>query len=145
MEQKLSEIIMEMIEPYHKGNLKHAESLVSVAAAAWNMCIVPVEEGKKLLESILAIGKDDIEYKQVMKSLIANFIKTKLENYFEDNRFIASYKCEMVSNKLNLAIASVPFLNRKQKSLPNSLETGRNKFCSCCSGKKYKCANVHYD
>ena len=47
MSRKLSEIILEMIKPYHKGSSKHIESLVSLAATSWNMTMVSQEEAEK--------------------------------------------------------------------------------------------------
>jgi hypothetical protein len=47
MTRKLSEIILEMITPYHKGSSKHIESLVSLAVASWNMTMVSKEEAEQ--------------------------------------------------------------------------------------------------
>lgn len=61
MSRKLSEIILEMIKPYHKGSSKHIELLVSLAATAWNMTMVSQEEAEKMNAKLLDIYQGDIE------------------------------------------------------------------------------------
>lgn len=127
-----------MIKPYHKGNYKHIESLIAIAACSWNMTTVPQEEAKKMHEAMLNIYQDDIEQKQVLEALIVKFIEIKLEKYSEDNRFIVSYQFDTTCEPPHLNIGSVPFGDDRLQSSNNKLKAGRNGTCPCGSGKKYK-------
>lgn len=138
MYQKLSEIILEMIEPYHKGNYKHIESLITIAACAWNMTIVSKEEAKNMYQEMLNICQDDIEQKQIFEASIVKFMEIKLKRYRDDNRYIVNYQFDITCEPYHLDVASTPFWDSKLQNSNNKIKVGRNDICPCGSEKKYK-------
>jgi len=138
MTRKLSEIILEMIKPYHKGSSKHIESLVSLAATSWNMTMVSQEEATKTKAKILNICQGDIEQIQTIEALIVKFMMVKLEQYSHDNRFIINYQVDTSCEPPSLNIASVPFGDGALRDSGGKINVGRNDPCPCGSGKKYK-------
>lgn len=138
MARKLSEIILEMITPYHKGSSKHIESLVSLAATSWNMTMVSQEEAEKTNAKLLDICQGDIEQIQVIETLIVKFMMVKLEQYSDDNRFIINYQVDTSCEPPSLNIASIPFGDGAFQGSDGKINAGRNDPCPCGSGKKYK-------
>lgn len=138
MTRKLSEIILEMIKPYHKGGSKHIESLVSLAATAWNMTMVSQEEAEKTNAKFIDICQGDIEQILIIETLIVKFMMVKLEQYNEDNRFIINYQVDTSCEPPSLNIGSVPFGDGALRDSGGKLNIGRNDPCHCGSGKKYK-------
>ena len=138
MSRKLSEIILEMIKPFHKGSSKHIESLVSLAVISWNMTMVSHEEAEKANAKLLNICQGDIEQIQIIEVLIVKFMMVKLEQYSDDNRFIINYQVDTSCEPPNITIGSVPFDDGALRNSAGKIKVGRNDPCPCGSGKKHK-------
>ncbi|TCO73843.1 SEC-C metal-binding domain-containing protein [Marinisporobacter balticus] len=133
MNKKLSEIILDMIQPYDDGDHGHVETLISIATLTWNMAIVPDEDAKEIYKSMRNISKDE-EQKQILDELIDHFTQHKLSYYNDDKRVIVDFKFN--GNKLD--IASSPFVGGVLKTCGEKTKIGRNDPCPCGSGNKYK-------
>ncbi len=87
MRESLSNIIKEMIAPYHDGDIEDVDLLVSVAQCAWNMNLLPEDLSKEILKDFLALFEDEKEIKQ----LIDTFYLYKKMNYSDDDRLFIDY------------------------------------------------------
>ena len=138
MEKKLSEIILEMIEPYKDMDKENLEKIILFAICAWNMTIVPEKEGEKLFNTILEYFKNDEEGEKTFTALIGSFIKYKLDNYPNDIRFIVNKTFDISDGEPRLVIASTPIGTTGEAPKIANNKIGRNDPCPCGSGKKYK-------
>ena len=138
MEQKLSEIILEMIEPYKDMNKKNLEKIMLFAISAWNMTVAPENEAAKLFNSIREMYKDDEEARMTLFELIGSFMKYKLDNYPDDRRFIINQKLDVSDEQPHLYIASTQIGTPENIPKIVNNRVGRNDPCPCGSGKKYK-------
>ena len=138
--RKLSEIIIEMIDPYHNDDKKHIESLVSIAVLAWNMTIVPQEEAKRMNADIINTLHGDTEQIIQMEELIVNLMMFKTEQCVNDNRFIVNYHLDTSDKLPHLTVLSIPYSDFHVSSSKHGekVKAGRNDPCPCGSGKKYK-------
>jgi uncharacterized protein YecA (UPF0149 family) len=133
MDKKLSEIILDMIQPYNDGDFTHLKTLVSIASLSWNLTIVPDNLNRETNELLSKISEDD-EYKDMLQELIDKFKQYKLSYYKYDNRLIADYQIVGDEKSYTLNIASALFGSTVNKNK----KIGRNEPCPCESGKKYK-------
>ncbi len=138
MEKKLSEIIIEMIEPYKEMDKEDLEEIMLFAISAWNMTIVPEKEGEKIFNSILENFKNDEEARTAYLGLIGYFMKYKLDNYPNDMRFIVEQTLDMSDGEPRLVIASTLIGSVENVPKTANNRVGRNDPCLCGSGKKYK-------
>ncbi|WP_240840858.1 YecA family protein [Acidaminobacter sp. JC074] len=138
--RKMSEIILEMIDPYY-NDLSEVEALVKQAAIGWNAAIMEqtghTDSFNKVLEDLeLEEGNDD---KEELTYLINKFRDMKLMYHKNDNRMIMDTIVKgAVDGGLHLDVVG------SEVELPKEVKVGRNDPCLCGSGKKYKkcCLNL---
>ena len=106
-EEKISEVLMEFIEPYIKS-LKTDEEhkkLITLAIVAWNTALLPEEEQQEMVDEALskAVPPDTrTPLKRIMNQLIE-----RKKKYFSDNkRFILGYELSRSGESLSLSVAS---------------------------------------
>ena len=138
MQQKLSEIILEMIKPCHTDNEdpEYIENLIMYAIMAWNIALLPEKEAVESMELALKTHRGSRKQRETLRTMLESFINFKLEKHGSDDRFILEYEYDpSVSPQLIIASTSP-----EESALPPPVkpETGRNDPCPCGSGKKYK-------
>ena len=138
MAKKLSEIILEMIEPYKDDDLESMEKLIITAICAWNMTLVSEQESEETFELLLQNLKNDKKSKKAYKSLIEYFVRFKLDNYAHDMRHIINYTIDTSCDSPELLISSIE--PKSTITVPEMVDNniGRNDPCPCGSAKKYK-------
>lgn len=131
--KKLSEIILEMINPFshiYRQRQERAEPLVVLALIAWNKSVLSEEVGEELIFNFLDKVADP-ESLEISKAILNQFTNYKQKYYKDDRRFIFSYDLEIDGNNITLNIKSGT--------------VGEGKFdvnapCPCGSGKIFmKC------
>jgi len=109
-QEKMSEVLLEFMEPYQKYATTPTayEKLVALAVVAWNAALLEETERQNLLdkpiETILAMaGK---EWENDLVNILMALIQRK-ERYFADNkRLIFSYHVSQTKEGYHLSVAS---------------------------------------
>jgi uncharacterized protein YecA (UPF0149 family) len=131
--RKLSEIVLEMIEPMY-SDLSEVEPLAKLAALGWNSAIVE-QVGKpelttEVFEKISSYS--NIEGSDQMLEAIEHYKANKLMYYKNDNRMIVDIIFKKTFDGIHLDIVS------SLVDFPEKKKMKRNEPCPCGSGKKYK-------
>ena len=131
--RKLSEIILEMIEPMY-NDLGEVEPLAKLAALGWNSAIVEQLGKSELINNAFEVisSQLDIDDSEEMTEAIEQYRAIKLMYYINDNRMIVDTIFKKTFDGLHLDIVSSPVEFPEQKKI------GRNDPCPCGSRKKYK-------
>ena len=115
-EEKMSAVLGHFIEPYvHLTKTREAyESLVTVAAVAWNTAIFSPEEREELLRKTEKnLPKDS---RQGFHDLVTELMERK-RRYFADNQWmILSYEITVLPGQYRLAVLSALTTEGKEKA-----------------------------
>ncbi|ERJ12241.1 SECA protein [Haloplasma contractile SSD-17B] len=138
MNEKLSDIIIEMIEPYHSGEKDEIELLMLFAQCAWNVDLLPEAHKEKAIRDVLNVF-EEVDQEDMLE-LIDLFKLYKKSNHADDERFILDYQVVAAGENPVIKVRSQPVSELKKAKNPNMNKTkvGRNEPCPCGSGKKYK-------
>ncbi len=116
-EEKMSAVLGHFIEPYvHLTKTGKAyESLVTVAAVAWNTTLFSPEEGEELLRKTEKnLPKDS---RQGFHDLVTEMMERK-RRYFADNQWmILSYEITVLPGEYRLAVLSALPTEGKEKAI----------------------------
>jgi Plasmid pRiA4b ORF-3-like protein len=110
MQEQLSDIIKEMISPYHDGNLDEIEILVSIAITAWNTSLLPKDASKELTNQFLSIFNHDKDIKELIDILITE----KALNFPNDDRLIINHEIKENKDDWTLKIEFFSFSENRR-------------------------------
>ena len=109
-EEKISEAIIEFIEPYRASarNPGAYESLIAVGILAWNAALLPASERLKLLsDSIDAVfSPKNQEIREGLQDLLNLLIRRKEQFFAENRRYILRYHLSKTSEGYHLSVVS---------------------------------------
>jgi len=107
-EVKMSEIIMDFVGPMLEGasNRQAKESIILMAITAWNICLLPKKEQKKVLASFKSENDMDDEGMNIIKEMIKLMSDYKKEFYPDVNRFILDYEFTESRDDMYLNVVS---------------------------------------
>lgn len=100
MQEPLSDIIQEMILPYHDGNKEEIDLLVAIAQCAWNKTILPSELSENILNEFLYL----FEHDEDIKELIKIFSLEKTINFPKDDRVIIRHEIKKKNGEWKLKV-----------------------------------------
>ena len=108
---KMSEVLMEYIEPFLEGTETYQEcsSLLEIAVMSWNMALVSEEERQELLKELFSKHPSDpeeIEDEKEVQRIVKKLIKRKLKFFAEEKRFITDFKLTQNSGRFHISVAS---------------------------------------
>ena len=108
---KMSEVLMEYIEPFLEGTETYEEcsNLLEIAVMSWNMALVSEEERQEELKELFsdnASDPEEIEAEKLIQKLMNKFIKRKLKFFAEEKRFITDFKLTENSGRFHISVAS---------------------------------------
>ena len=108
---KMSEVLMEYIEPFLEGTETYQEcsSLLEIAVMSWNMALVSEEERQELLKELFSkhpSDPEDIEAEKELQGLMKKLIKRKLKFFAEEKRFVTDFKLTENSGRFHISVAS---------------------------------------
>jgi hypothetical protein len=108
---KMSEVLMEYIEPFLEGTETYEEcsNLLEIAVMSWNMALVSEEKGQELLKKIFPGNSSDpeeIEDEKEVQRIVKKLIKRKLKFFAEEKRFITDFKLTENSGRFHISVAS---------------------------------------
>ena len=104
---KLSERLITLIQPYRDDDLTcdTYQKMITVAAAGWNLVLLPAEQTEALLEQTLeAIPIID---RTVARGLILECMRRKQELFPEDRRFVANATVIDEGDSFRVQVASL--------------------------------------
>jgi len=108
---KMSEVLMEYIEPFLEGKETYEEfsNFLKIAAMSWNMAMVSEEKGQELLKKLFPGNSSDpeeIEDEKEVQRIVKKLIKRKLKFFAEEKRFITDFKLTQNSGRFHISVAS---------------------------------------
>ena len=108
---KMSEVLMEYIDPFLEGTETYQEcaNLLEIAVMSWNMALVSEEKGQELLKKLFpgdSSDPEEIEDKREVQRLIKKLIKRKLKFFAEEERLITDFKLTENSGRFHISVAS---------------------------------------
>ena len=110
MGNKLSKVLERFIEPYQHlaTTLNEHKKLITVAALAWNVSLLPAGERERMLNDAFKASMPSAEDKAAedFNAMISEFIERKESLFSDDSRFIISYELEETENGYHLSVAS---------------------------------------
>ena len=125
-DQKMSEVLLDFIEPYRQfANTDEAmERLVVMGITAWNVSLLPEHKRDTMLTELAAAAlsggslvrriasrvrtaifgqsRDVADFKQIVYEMV----ERKLQHYAENRRFIANYKLSQTKDDIHLFVVS---------------------------------------
>ena len=106
-EISISDAISKIIEPYRDAaqDYKSFHKLVTVACAAWNATILPVEKRESLLADMRKLMPDQ-QSREDFTEIVKELMKRKNKLYPKANRMIIQFKVTNRKNDFHIAIAS---------------------------------------
>ncbi|MBI3941715.1 MAG: hypothetical protein HY326_01775 [Chloroflexi bacterium] len=108
--EKMSEVIMEFIEPYMEfaTSLTQYKKMVELAIIAWNAALLPQKEIEILLKgtlkNLMLPGDEDME--KEFRSVVEDLIRRKQQYFAGNKRLIVSYRATETKDNFHLAIVS---------------------------------------
>jgi hypothetical protein len=108
--EKMSEVLIKFIEPYLRDvtTSKARQTLVALAAMAWNAALFDETEQQNLLnlaaEELLATAGKDM--KNDLVSLLTELIQRKQRYSADNKRLIVSYDLSLAEEGYHLSVAS---------------------------------------
>ena len=106
-EISISDAISKIIEPYRDAaqDYKSFHKLVTVACAAWNATILPVEKRESMLADMRKLMPDQ-QSREDFTEIVKELMKRKNKLYPKANRMIIQFKVTNRKNDFHIAIAS---------------------------------------
>ena len=94
-ETKMSEVLLEFVEPYSQywRTKEELNKLLGVAVIAWNAALLPGNERKKIIENALKAAPPEI--RQDMKAIVDEMIQRKETHFAHNKRLIMNYQVTM--------------------------------------------------
>ena len=108
---KMSEVLMEYIEPFLEGTETYEEcsNLLEIAIMSWNIALVSEEKAQELLKKIFSGNSSDpeeIEDEKEVQRIVKKLIKRKLKFFAQEKRFITDFKLTENSGRFHISVAS---------------------------------------
>lgn len=105
---KMSEVIMDFVRPFLEGapNRQARENMILVTITAWNLCLLPKKEQKKVLAKFQTEESMNDEGINVIKAMLKAISAYKKEFYPDVNRFILDYEFTESRNDMHLNVVS---------------------------------------
>ncbi|MSP14845.1 MAG: hypothetical protein EXR62_18030 [Chloroflexi bacterium] len=111
--EKMSEVMMEFIEPYMEfatTSLTQYKQLVELAIIAWNAAILPKKEREILLNETLKNttrpANEDMD--KEFRAVVMDLIQRKERHFAKNKRLIVSYRASETKDTFHLAIVYRP-------------------------------------
>ncbi len=115
--KKISEVLIDFIQPLLEDTENNEESimLVEIGIMAWNMSLLPEEQGKTMLQKMLSSDNeqgmnlfkdDDSAAKKEFERLMKKLLKRKLKYFAEEKRFITDFQITENGDNFHLSVAS---------------------------------------
>ncbi|SRR5579883_163044 len=108
--EKMSEVLLEFIEPYREYvDTKAAmKRLIGMAVMAWNTSLEPENEQEEMVEEIVneIVKDDDEELKKQAKQILEELITRKKSYFSENKRMIMDVTINKKAGKDQLSVIS---------------------------------------
>jgi len=106
-EISISDAISKIIAPYRNTaqNYESFQKLVTIACAAWNATILPVEKRESMLADMRKLMPDQ-QSREDFTAIVKELMKRKNKLYPKVNRMIIQFKVTERRNDFHIAIAS---------------------------------------
>jgi len=105
-ETKMSEVLLEFIEPYspYWKTKEELNKLLGVAVIAWNGALLPGNERKEIIENAVKVAPPEI--RQDMKAIIEEMIQRKETHFAHNKRMILNYQVTMTKEGPHVTVLS---------------------------------------
>ena len=105
-ETKMSEVLLEFIEPYSQywKAKEELNKLLGVAVIAWNAALLPGNERKEIIENAVKVAPPEI--RQDMKAIVEEMIQRKETHFAQNKRMIMNYKVTMTKEGPHVTVLS---------------------------------------
>ena len=101
---KMSEVLMQFIEPYPWRTKEELDRLLSVATLAWNVGMFPASERNGLVEQIVKTFPPAGQAQ--MRAFVTEMVQRKLSRFAGIQRIVVSYELTMLPTGPYLAVMS---------------------------------------
>ena len=104
--KKMSEVLMEFIEPYseHGDTETRLRNLLSIAALAWNAGLLPERERPGVVDQIVNTAPPEV--RSGLRFMVENMIHRKLSQFGSNKRIIAEFTVNFTGRKMNIHVLS---------------------------------------
>jgi hypothetical protein len=104
---RLSERLVDLIAPYRDGHptLKACETLIALAAAAWNLTLLPEQERTRAFRE--AVADVPARDRDGVADVLAALIQRKEQMFPDDRRVIAHWEVSESENECHVQVASI--------------------------------------
>lgn len=105
-ETKMSEVLLEFIEPYSQywKTKEELNKLLGVAVIAWNAALLPGNERKEIIENAVKVAPPEI--RQDMKAIVEGMIQRKETHFAHNKRMIMNYQVTMTKEGPHVTVLS---------------------------------------
>lgn len=105
-ETKMSEVLLEFIEPYSQywKTKEELNKLLGVAVIAWNAALLPGNERKEIIENAVKVAPPEI--RQDMKAIVEEMIQRKETHFAHNKRMIMNYQVTMTKEGPHVTVLS---------------------------------------
>lgn len=105
---KMSEIIMDFVGPMleRTSSRLEKENMILMAITAWNMCLLPKKEQKKVLANFKSEKDMDEEGMNIIKEMVELMSAYRKEFYPDVSRFILDYEFTESRDDMHLNVVS---------------------------------------
>jgi hypothetical protein len=105
-ETKMSEVLLEFIEPYSQywKTTEELTKLLGVAAIAWNAALLPGSEWKEAIENAVKVAPPEI--RQDMKAIVEEMMQRKETHFSHNKRMIMNYQVTMTKEGPHVTVLS---------------------------------------
>ena len=105
-ETKMSEVLLEFIEPYSQywKTKEELNKLLGVAVIVWNAALLPGNERKEIIENAVKVAPPEI--RQDMKAIIEEMIQRKETHFAHNKRMILNYQVTMTKEGPHVTVLS---------------------------------------
>jgi hypothetical protein len=105
-EVKMSEVIMDFVEPYrdYAHTYEEFNELIALAVVTWNAALLPEDEGEKMVDRLTGVfsPSEAEDFKEIVETLME-----RKRRYFSDNkRLILDYHVSDSGEDFYLSVAS---------------------------------------
>jgi hypothetical protein len=101
---RMSEVIIELIEPFEWTDLEDLKKLVSIAIIAWNMANSPANVREDMLQKFALSIPPDLQ--AIMREHVEALIQRKNQLFPDNTRFILDYQVAMTEGGPHVSVMS---------------------------------------
>ena len=107
-ERKMSEVLLEFIEPYSGQwtTQEQLEKLLAVALVAWNAALFSGSERDKFLQEMVQTMPPDV--RPAMRAIVDEMMQRKLAHFASNRRVIISYEVTPTPSGPHVSVLSTP-------------------------------------